>query len=220
MPNDEPSLMRKSHCLAAICGVLILLVLPCAHAASVDLTWEPNAEHDIAGYRLYRGNASRTYDFVRDVGNVLLATADGLEAGKSYWFAITAYNTSKLESDPSNEVLVNVPTGELATAPTGLLAQRAGDRITLEWAANPASEIAFRYHIGWITLGSTNWTSSTSTGLTAQITVPARAYVMVRVAAETPLGVGPYRELMVPGFPKAPTALAVTPDAIRWIIPP
>jgi hypothetical protein len=70
----------------------------------VTLMWDPNSESDLAGYRIYYGVASLSYDNVIDVGNTETCTVMGLIPGVTYYFTATAYNTSELESDYSNEI--------------------------------------------------------------------------------------------------------------------
>jgi len=71
--------------------------------AQVTLAWDANTETNLAGYRLYLGNAPRTYNRTIDVG---LGTAYTtiVYAGETVYYTLTAYNTNKLESGFSNEV--------------------------------------------------------------------------------------------------------------------
>lgn len=97
----------------------IWLLLACAFSdQSVTLAWDPNPEPDVAGYLVYYGNASRNYPYHTNVGNVTTATVYGLQEGLTYFFAITATNTSGLESDFSNEVTNAVPQDITNTVPT------------------------------------------------------------------------------------------------------
>jgi fibronectin type 3 domain-containing protein len=82
----------------------VLACLQNAHGASVTLAWDPNPETDLAGYRVYYGTASRSYSQTNSAGNVTTNVVGGLATGITYYFAVTAYNTSGLESDFSNEV--------------------------------------------------------------------------------------------------------------------
>jgi hypothetical protein len=91
------------HRLAVLVAVCLLIVGAQARAADVTLAWDTNAEPDLAGYRLYYGTASGHYQFVIDVGKTTTYTVSGLAIG-TYFFAITAYNRSGLESGYSNEV--------------------------------------------------------------------------------------------------------------------
>jgi len=69
------------------------------------LEWDPNIEPDLAGYKLYYGSSSGDYPYSVDVGNQTTYTLTDLEADKTYYIAATAYNTTGLESDYSNEVV-------------------------------------------------------------------------------------------------------------------
>lgn len=80
---------------------------------NVHLWWNANTETDLAGYKVYYGFVSGpAYNGTGalegnspiDVGNVTTFTLHGLLKGVTYFFAVTAYNTSKLESGFSNEV--------------------------------------------------------------------------------------------------------------------
>jgi hypothetical protein len=71
-------------------------------ATQATLAWDPNGEPDLLGYRLYYGTQSGVYDHIIDVGNVVTYTVTGLELGRTYFFAVTAYNGD--ESGYSNEV--------------------------------------------------------------------------------------------------------------------
>jgi len=57
----------------------------------------------VAGYKVYYGTESGVYTTVIDVGNVNTYTVSGLPAGTTYFFAVTAYDTSGVESDPTDE---------------------------------------------------------------------------------------------------------------------
>ncbi len=78
-------------------------------AKDVTLQWDANSEPDLAGYRVYykansSGQPSGDYDTVVDAGNTTSKTIEGLEDDIVYYFAVTAYDTSGLESDFSNEI--------------------------------------------------------------------------------------------------------------------
>jgi hypothetical protein len=75
-----------------------------ASPTQATLLWDANNEADLAGYRLYYGLASGDYASMVDVGDATSYTLSGLEAGRTYYVVARAYNTSGLESSPSNEV--------------------------------------------------------------------------------------------------------------------
>ncbi len=96
-----------------IASLFALLLLPLIGNASqtVTLAWDANLEPDLAGYKLYCGTASGTHSLLSDVGNVTTVTVSNLTEGATLYFVVTAYNTSSLESTPSNEISYTVPTG-------------------------------------------------------------------------------------------------------------
>jgi fibronectin type 3 domain-containing protein len=74
------------------------------HAAQVTLAWDANTD-PVAGYRLYYGHTSRSYQSNVDAGNRTSYTWSGLEDGKTYYFAATAYDASNNQSDHSEELV-------------------------------------------------------------------------------------------------------------------
>lgn len=101
----------------------ILAIAGIAQAATVQVTWNPNTEPDLAGYRLYVGEASGQYGEPVDVGNVTGHVMEITpEYGATYYFALTAYDTSGNESGYSDEASCFVPDGRAPEKPTGLKA--------------------------------------------------------------------------------------------------
>jgi hypothetical protein len=76
-------------------------------AGDVTLVWDANTETDLAGYKVYYGTVSRTYGTPIVIGTQTTYTVTGLAPG-TYYFAVTAYNTSSLESGFSNEVTATI----------------------------------------------------------------------------------------------------------------
>lgn len=70
----------------------------------VSLEWDPVVDASLSGYILYWGTTSGVYNQSMDVGNVTEGTISNLTCGITYYFVVTAYNTYRLESEPSNEV--------------------------------------------------------------------------------------------------------------------
>ena len=103
--------------------ILLLLAIgiltPCSpvFAANVSVSWDPNTESDIAGYKLYK----RTLPS-QDFGQPLFSgfpnnpsspttTVTGLSEGTTYGFIVTAIDTSGNESAPSIEKQFTTTTG-------------------------------------------------------------------------------------------------------------
>ena len=93
-------------------GIVLLLagpfVLALSAQESVTLAWDANSESDLAGYRIYYGQSSQSRTNRIEVVNGTTATISNLSRGRTYSFVATAYNSSGLESEPSNEVSYTV----------------------------------------------------------------------------------------------------------------
>jgi len=97
-------------CLFAILFLCLFpFVINTGHTAQVTLAWEPSASPDVLGYKVSYGNSSGSYATTVDSGLMTSSSLDGLEAGKTYYFAVQAYNTTRLESGFSNEVSYTTP---------------------------------------------------------------------------------------------------------------
>ncbi len=88
---------------------LCMIPLSTAIAATVSLKWDPNSEPELAGYKVYWGISSGNYTSSKDVGKTTAATINGVEEGKTYYLAATAYDSQNNESDYSNQVTFTVP---------------------------------------------------------------------------------------------------------------
>jgi hypothetical protein len=111
--------MSKAQIASVLAKMLLcisLLLIPAARAgaAIVTLAWDPNPETDLLGYRIHYGTSSGVYGTSIEVGLQTTYTVTGLPAG-NYYFAITAYNTSWLESGYSNEVSADLTSATQAT---------------------------------------------------------------------------------------------------------
>jgi hypothetical protein len=104
--------LKSGYLCKIILFIIFLISFPSAlFAAEVPLRWSAPAFNadgtplkDLAGYKIYYGNASRRYDGSIDVGNVTITVVSNLTDGLTYYFSITAYDTSGNESGYSNEV--------------------------------------------------------------------------------------------------------------------
>ena len=75
------------------------------------LEWEaPLAALNLSGYRVYSRTASGVYGSSVGVSsNVTTYTVPGLSSATTYYFVVTAYDTSNNESVFSNEVFKDIP---------------------------------------------------------------------------------------------------------------
>ena len=101
--------VRAAWSSAAIAAVCSVLVYTDSHAAGVTFVWDPVS--GTAGYAFHSGEATGSYSNRNEVGNTTTIQVNGLLEGTTYYFAVTAYDAAKLESNYSNEVSVTVPYG-------------------------------------------------------------------------------------------------------------
>ena len=90
--------------------IFILLSGYTVSAAQVTVAWNPNTENDLVGYELYYGE--QTTEYIINITmplNLNAYTVGGLEQGKTYFFALKAFDLNRNKSDFSNEVSHNVP---------------------------------------------------------------------------------------------------------------
>lgn len=86
--------------------VAVTLTLNSPATSSATLTWNANSENDLASYRIYRSTTPGAYGSA--IATVPAGTttyaATGLTVGTTYYFRITAVDSSNNESQPSTEV--------------------------------------------------------------------------------------------------------------------
>lgn len=85
-------------------AIAILAGIVPAHAGTVSVAWDPVADADLAGYRVYYGAASGSYTQSVDVGNVTSTTLN-LADCQVWYVATKAYDTAgNMSASYSNEV--------------------------------------------------------------------------------------------------------------------
>lgn len=102
--------------------VCIFLSVSNILAGEITLAWDPpTASQDIAGYCIDYGLAPGSYTGGVDVGNVSSIKLTDLPDGKTYYFAVLAYNSSGAESPYSNEVskMIGTPQYSLTILKSG-----------------------------------------------------------------------------------------------------
>jgi chitinase len=97
--------------------IVILFGQSTCFALNVLLKWDPNTESDLSGYKVYykADTSSMPFDGTGagggsspiDVHNQTTYTVNGLDPSRTYFFAVTAYNNSGIESEFSN--IVKIP---------------------------------------------------------------------------------------------------------------
>jgi PKD repeat protein len=89
---------------------LLLFLAAKAFPADVTLAWDANTESHLGGYKLHWGQGSGNYPQSQDVGNVTTHKVTGLQDESTYYFVVTAYDTTRTINSPySNEVSYTAP---------------------------------------------------------------------------------------------------------------
>jgi Fibronectin type III domain len=112
--GNKRFVFRLQHLfMVSLAGVSLLNFSALASAptpqGSLSLAWDPSPYPGVAGYRFYLGVNSEVYTNVIDVGNQTSITISNLVPGATYFFAVTAYDLTGLESTFSGEIAYTVP---------------------------------------------------------------------------------------------------------------
>lgn len=177
---------------------------------SVTLAWDPSPDTSVIGYNLHYGTASRVYDWTVDAGAATTVTVTGLLEGQTYFFAVTAYNQQRIESEPSVEVSYTVPVGSPNPGPDPV--SNGGLRIVRDNGPDAVPRLqlqvlpSHQYLVqasedlrSWKTIhvdvsSSTNWVTWVD---------PEAAFLPKR-----------FYRLMLPDKPVAPGILSILPKAV------
>jgi chitinase len=151
-------------------------------ATTVTLQWGANTDSDLAGYKVYYQANSSSQPFGGtgatqgsapiDVGNTTTATISGLDSSHEYYFAVTAYTTSGVESSYSNVISVpellspitsiTYPANNATVSGTVSVAASASDNVgvtKIEFYVNnvlQGTETTSPYVFSWNTTGLTS----------------------------------------------------------------
>ena len=129
--------------------LIVCLYTPVLFAGSASLSWDAPTENtdgtrltDLAGYNIYYGTAAGDYSNSINVGNITTHQITNLSDGSTYYFAVTAYDTSMNESDYSKEVSRTVGTvnNSPTSHPGGPYAGVEGEGITLNGSGSSDSD--------------------------------------------------------------------------------
>jgi fibronectin type 3 domain-containing protein len=94
---------------AGIAFLLLGAAFASVQAQSVTLAWDPVS--GVAGYKVYQAGASRAYTNSINAGTATQQTISGLTVGATYYFAVTDYDSSGVESDYSSEIIYVATSG-------------------------------------------------------------------------------------------------------------
>ncbi len=106
----SPRCGQLSKLLSLIFVALLIFLTPRAVLSSqVTIAWDANSQPQVTGYKLYYGTSSGQYTANTDVQNQTADTLSGLQAGTTYFFAATAYDSYGNQSNYSQELSYTIP---------------------------------------------------------------------------------------------------------------
>lgn len=104
-------------CIVKSCGFVevvttcMLLFASIASAGVVNIAWDASPTPDVS-YRVYAMTNSlglTNAPLVMDVNTNLAARIEFSTNASRWYFVVTAVNTNSIESEPSNEIIIDVP---------------------------------------------------------------------------------------------------------------
>ena len=137
-PRERKTLCPFLAGLGFICLAILFLFTTSAGAAQVTVAWD--AESGASGYKLYYGNASRSYANSSNTGTSTSYVVTGIGSGQSVYFAATAYDAAGVESAYSAELTAQTLTSSSGAngsiSPAGTVVVTNGDSRTFTITPN------------------------------------------------------------------------------------
>ena len=169
------------------------------------LAWDANTEPDVADYRVLRDGV----EIAAVPGTNYLDT--GLTNDTTYSYTLVAVDTHGNRSAPSAAVPVTPTDLTPPAAPTGLVAARGDQQVSLSWAASPEPDLAtYRVMRDGVEIATVTGTTYLDAGLTNDTTY---SYRLAAVDTHGNRSVSSAPESATPtdlGAPAAPAGLVAT----------
>src|SRR5262245_3051470 len=113
----------------------MMSLMPSAYGQSIKLAWDPSADSSVAGYNIYRSQQSASYPSTPLNGAAVIPTAafndSNVQSGGTYFYVVTAVNTSGVQSGYSNEIQATAPVLTTTTNKAPVVNAGADQTITL-----------------------------------------------------------------------------------------
>jgi hypothetical protein len=147
-PLNLTSWMEPMQFLATVTAVFLSFGIvpagaigtPPSTAQTVSLAWDSVPETPIRGYKVYVGTQSQQYTQTFDAGLETTFPVTPLDAGATYYFAVSAIGSTGLESELSDEIAFTTAPPFVAL---GIHTMRLG------WIAAPEPDVAsYRVQVG------------------------------------------------------------------------
>jgi hypothetical protein len=172
------------------CLVFIPPVVQSASANSATLQWAANSESDLAGYKVYQGTTAGSYGPAIDAGNGTTYIASNLQPGLTYYFAVTAHDTSGNESPPSDEVSRYIVDSSLDVTPPSISLTSPASGATLSdpvtitaTATDNIGVVGVQFQLNGTDLGAEDTTNSFSVSWDTTGVAPGQ-YTLTAIARD------------------------------------
>jgi PKD domain len=164
-------------------------LMPSAYGQSITLAWDPGSGSGIAGYNVYRSQQSGVYSSTPLNGAAVIPTTafndSTVQRGSTYFYVVTAVNTTGVQSSYSNEIQATVPV--LTTNKAPVVNAGPDQTITLPAKATltaaatddglPSGVLTYR----WSVVSGTGVTLSSQTASSIQATFSAAGTYTFRI---------------------------------------
>jgi hypothetical protein len=132
-----------------VCSV-VLLILGCSEVsgANLSLAWNRSPSANVARYAVQYGVASGQYTSSLGAGTSTTVTVTGLTPGQTYYFVVTAFNTSGVESPYSNEITNTLPSLPLVLTQPMSQTVVVGTIVVLSFDVVSQTPVKFQWYMG------------------------------------------------------------------------
>lgn len=151
----------KRLSLLVVQTLLVLSASRCLFAQQAVLSWNASPQTNVAGYKLYYGTAPQVYTTVVNLGLQTSYSLTGLASG-TYYFSVTAYNSSGQESGFSNEVSKAITTTSEPPPPPPTSPPPTGGVVLIDFGSTNGSNLFGL--AGWNTVLMDTYTENRPTG--------------------------------------------------------
>src|SRR5215831_18687449 len=169
----------------------MMSLMPSAYGQSIKLAWDPSADSGVAGYNIYRSQQSGSYPSTPLNGAAVIPTTafndSNVQSGGTYFYVVTAVNTSGVQSGYSNEIQATAPVLTTTTNKAPVVNAGADQTITLPAKATltaaatddglPNGVLTY----SWSVIHGTGVTLSSQTASSIQATFSAAGMYTFRV---------------------------------------
>ncbi|HEY7285520.1 MAG TPA: hypothetical protein VH497_08765 [Vicinamibacterales bacterium] len=143
---------RKSSAptVAFLAGILVSMSSTLQAQTTPSLTWNPNPETNIAGYKVSQGTQSGVYGTPIDVGKVTTYQPQGIDWTHRAYFAVQAYNTGGLTSPLSAEAVWVPPSVTTISSLTSSSSYPLVAGTSVTWtatASNNLGPVEYRFYV-------------------------------------------------------------------------